>query len=637
MAARSKKRARKLRENSRGLIESKWTLSRLGILVAGVVIVLAGLLAYCNSLGGPFIFDDEVSIIENSTIRQLFSIGEVLSPPEGGQAVQRRPIVNLSLAINYWLGGLEVTGYHIFNISVHILAALTLFAVVRRTLRVPLVPESIKDSSAALGLVIALIWVVHPLQTEAVSYVIQRTELLAGLFYLLTLYCVIRGSGSSRSVFWYVTGVIACTLGMGSKETMVSAPLVIPLYDRVFLCGSFKEVFRRRWGLYVGLAATWGVLVALIPHGHEGTAVFGRESSSVDYALTQFEAISNYLRLCFWPRPLILDYGTYALTSFQQVLPYAIFIALLVVGTVLSLRYRPWLGFLGVWFFAILAPSSSFVPLLGQPSAEKRMYLPLAAVIAMVVVCAYSLGVRFLGRLGILSGWRRVLGYSLAGSVVVVLGLLSVNRNSQYQTALSIWNDSVLKRPGNWRAYASRGAAYGKLGKYDEAIADLGQAIKLNSEDGHQYNGRGGFLLIKGEYDLAILDFDQAIKLVPSYAKPYNNRGLAYLNKGVGGLAMRNFNWAIERDPKYVKAYNNRGLAYAMQGEYERAIGDFSTAIGLDPQFGLAHRNRGQAYMRMGKYVEAGRDFDQAIQLNPSDAIARRNRNQVLMKLGRGK
>ncbi|MCK4851206.1 MAG: hypothetical protein KAT11_07640, partial [Phycisphaerae bacterium] len=416
---------------------SRWR----GLLAVGII-VAAGLLAYHNSFGGPFIFDDRDSIPENPTIRQLWNIRAVLSPPAQGQAVQRRPIVNLSLAINYAISGLHVRGYHVFNTGAHVLAALTLFGVLRRTLRSSIATQDVERTSFNLSLVIALIWVVHPIHTDAVTYIIQRTEVLAGLFYLLTLYFVIRASSSSGAISWYIAAVIACLLGMGSKESMISAPLLVLLYDRVFLSSSFKEVFRRRWALYLGLAATWGLVVVYIPHGSEGAAVFGRGSASIHYASTQFEAISNYLRLCFWPTPLILDYGIYKPTSFWRALPYAIFITSLLAGTVVALRRRPWLGFLGVWFFAILAPSSSFVPVFAQASAEKRMYLPLAAVVVAVVLCGYALGAGLLGRLAISDRRRaslgRALGYILAGAVVVILGLLTFTRNSDYASEFSI-------------------------------------------------------------------------------------------------------------------------------------------------------------------------------------------------------
>ncbi len=178
---------------------------------------------------------------------------------------------------------------------------------------------------------------------------------------------------------------------MGSKESAVSAPLVVLLYDRVFLSASWREVFCRRWALYAALAASWTVVLVMLPHGSEGTSLFGHGSQAVEYASAQYGVIAHYLRLCFWPYPLVVDYGFYAAPTVGQVVPYALLTAALLLATIAAFRYQPWLGFLGVVFFAVLAPSSSVVPLFQQVAAEKRMYLPLSAVVTAVVMVGYFL------------------------------------------------------------------------------------------------------------------------------------------------------------------------------------------------------------------------------------------------------
>ncbi len=206
--------------------------------VAVVLIVIVALAVYANSFRGPFIFDDEQSILQNPSIRRLWPIWGPLNPPKGGWPVQSRPIMNLSLALNYALFGLDVRGYHGFNLTIHVLGALLLYGIVRRTLSLPALRDRFGKVAAQLALAAALIWTVHPLQTESVTYVIQRTESIMGLFYLLTLYCVIRGACSARPVGWCLSAVVACALGMASKEVMVTAPVIVLLYDRSFLARS---------------------------------------------------------------------------------------------------------------------------------------------------------------------------------------------------------------------------------------------------------------------------------------------------------------------------------------------------------------------------------------------------------------
>ena len=623
--------------------------------LAFFAIFFCGLLVYTNSFHVPFILDDVDAIPENPSIRQLRPISRVLSPPGEGQAVQRRPVVNLSLAVNYATGGLRVEGYHVFNLAVHILAGLVLFGVIRRTLLCGRLRERFGRDSWALALICSLIWLVHPLQTEAVTYIIQRTELLAGLFYLLSLYCVIRGSGTTGPALWYTAAIISCLLGMGSKEIVVSAPLVIFVYDRVFLSRSIKEVLRRRWFLYAGLCATWVLIPILLPHGHEGTSLFGRGGASPAYALTQFESVATYLRLCFWPAGQIFDYGYFEPSVFWRVVPYAIFVIMLLLGTAVALWYRPGVGFLGLWFFCILAPSSSVVPLMGQATAEKRMYLPLAAVVVGVVLYGCVIGKRLLGGLASSdegeAGARKVFGYVVGAILVVVLGVVAFVRNQDYRTAVSIWEDTVHKRPGSRRAYHERGLAYTKLGEYERAIRDFDQAIKMDSKYAKAYNNRGVTYLRQRKYRQAILDLDEAIELNPKDAKACNNRGLAhghrgdhykaiasytkaielnknyisaynnrgaeYLDRRIYGKAILDFDWAIKLNPRHAKAYNNRGLAYAGKGDYDQAIRDFGEAIKWNPGFAQAYKNRASAYRSKGEYKLAQRDMERAAGLNP--------------------
>jgi hypothetical protein len=248
-------------------------------------------------------------------------------------------------------------------------------------LRQPRLSGRFAQAATGIALAAALIWTIHPLQTESVTYIVQRAESIMGLFYLLTLYCVIRGAGSARPMAWYVLAVLACLLGMASKEVMATAPLVVLLYDRTFLSGTFQGALRRRWPLYVALTCTWGLLAYLVAGSTDrgGSAGFGLSVTVWQYALTQLGVITHYLGLAFWPAGLVFDYGWPIASSVGQILPGAIVISLLLAGTIWALIRYPAAGFLGACFFLILAPTSSFVPVT-DAAFEHRMYLPLAAV-----------------------------------------------------------------------------------------------------------------------------------------------------------------------------------------------------------------------------------------------------------------
>ncbi len=187
------------------------------------------LAVYSNSLSGEFVFDDIGAIKDNPTIRNLWPLGPVLSPPPGTTS-GGRPLLNFSFALNYALGGLNVWGYHAVNLAIHLANALLLFGVLRRSFALPALREKFGGGAVGLSFAIALLWAVHPLQTESVTYIVQRAESLVALFYLLVLFCVIRGAGSARPAGWYAGAIAACLLGMSAKEVMVTAPAVVLLY-----------------------------------------------------------------------------------------------------------------------------------------------------------------------------------------------------------------------------------------------------------------------------------------------------------------------------------------------------------------------------------------------------------------------
>jgi tetratricopeptide (TPR) repeat protein len=587
---------------------------------AVALLIVAVSAAYANSFHGKFIFDDIPSIVENQSIHHLASL-QVLAPPPDAITTAGRPIVNLSLAVDFALGGLAVEGYHVVNLALHLLAALALFGLVRRTLRLPSVSPPMGAASTGLALTVALLWAIHPLQTESVTYVVQRAEAMVGMFYLLTLYGLVRGATAARGRAWYVVALVACALGMGSKEVMVSAPVVALLFDRIFLAGSFRESVRRRWGLWLAMAATWALLAVLhaMSKNRGGSAGFGLGMTVWQYARTQPGCIIHYLRLAFWPSPLVLDYGYTTVRNTAEIVPYAVAVFGLVAATAIALALRPKWGFLGLWFFAILAPSSSIVPLPGQTEAEHRMYLPLAALVVLVVLAIYQTA----GRLG--PGWRRAL-LALVAGVAAVLGWATYERNRDYQDEQRLWHIAVENSPRNERAYLSRGNAYRAKGQYQTAIRDFDACIALNPRYVKAYISRGGAYSDAGQHDEALRDFDKAIALKPDLANAYNGRGSVYGYRGQHDAAIKEFDRAIALDPALAEAYFNRGNAYSAKGEVEAAFRDYDQAIALRPDYAEAYYFRGTIYDGKGQIDAAIEDYDQAIAFRPDFAEAYNNR-----------
>jgi Tfp pilus assembly protein PilF len=564
-------------------IEGERNFAAAGLLVAAVVA------AYANSFLGPFVFDDVNSIVENPSIRHLRS-WRVLAAPSDAITAVGRPVLNVSLAINYAIGGLNVWDYHAANLAIHVLGALALFGVVRRTLLLPALAERLGRASRALALVVALLWALHPLQTESVTYIVQRAEAIVSLFYLLTLYCVLRGVTSSRGRAWYAAATAACGLGMASKEIMVSAPLIVLLYDRTFVCGSFREALRRRKGLYLGLSATWALLALLVylSHGRGESAGFNMGMTVWEYARTQFGCIVHYLRLAFWPAPLILDYGTDVADTAAQIVPCAVAVGLLLTATATALIRWPRWGFLGAWFFAILAPTSTVVPIVSQVEAEHRMYLPLAAVVTLGVLGAYAglrLGCRRFARAGASapqtpSPWRRRAAGAIVLAAAAALGCATWQRNQDYRSAMAILKDTLDKCPSNFRVRAAYAAELANTDP-DAALRQADLAVAQEPSFATSYFLRAGIYQAKGLPDAAIRDLGKAVELRPRYAAAYGKRAAAYSSMEQYDAALKDCDRAIELKPDSAEAYNNRAVVRYRMKAYEQAWADVRTCRGL--------------------------------------------------------
>lgn len=644
--------------------------TRARLWLAAALLVGAIGAAYHNSFAVPFLYDDVPAIAANASIQKLWPLGPALTPPPNLTS-SGRPIVNLTLAINYAISGTDVASYHLLNLLIHIAAALTLFGVVRRTLRRPVLPARCGEHATLVGFAVAAVWALHPLQTESVTYIVQRAESLVGLFYLLTLYCFIRaaeaGEGDGRrqdlpparasGLAWSVGCVACCLLGMASKEVMVSAPLLVWLYDRTFISGTFAASWRRHGRLLTSLAATWGVLAWLVVSTgatRDGSAGFGQGMSALTYLVTQAKAVVTYLRLTFYPHPLIFDYG-FATLGGRAALPYLVLVGLVLAGVILAVVRRPVAGFVGAAFFAILAPSSSIVPIVTETMAEHRMYLPLAAVITFV-------GVALAAR------WGRAAACALL-IVAVGFGVLTERRNRAYASAVSLWSDVVAKLPTNGRAHNQLGSALAAAGREAEAIAQYRQALALQPklakahfnyatalyrsgqvreslaefeaalalarDDADTHTNYGRALLDAGQPDLAIVHYRVALRIDPHFAEAHNDLGVAL---GMGGQlpeAIREFEAALRDRPEYADALNNLGFALVQSGRVADAVPRFAAAIACAPGYAEAHNNLARAYERLGVAPAAIAQYRAVIRLAPTYAEAHFALAGVLLRVGR--
>jgi Flp pilus assembly protein TadD len=588
------------------------------LVAAALAIVAATLAAYSRSFTVPFLYDDTPSIVQNASIRHLASAFVAPNSTTAGG----RPILNLTLALDYWTSGTSVWSYHAANLAIHVAAALLLLGIVRRT-----VAPIAGSSALAIAFAAALLWAVHPLQTESVTYIVQRAESLMGLFYLLTLYAFIRlvDPNARHRVFWTMTCIVSCLLGMGTKEVMVSAPVIVLLYDRTFVAGTFAESLRRRSGLYVALFATWiplGLLV-ISSHGRGGTAGTAAGVEWWRYAITQFHAVTHYLCLAVWGSPLVFDYGMALGSPPLGFIRDFVVIAALAAATVWALVRRPAAGFLGACFFAVLAPSSSVVPVATETMAEHRMYLPLAAVVVGIVLVLH----RWIG--------RALLPVCLVFAAALVAA--TYVRNGAYQSELSIWRDTVAKVPANERAHANLGASLLGAGDLQGALAEYTAAQQLKPDDAEVQNDLGNiFLRMPGNLADATSHFEEAVRLRPGYAEAHNNLANALARQpGRTDDAVAQLKEAVRLSPNDADMHENLGSAWmSVQGHADDAVAEFEAAARLSPDNALFHFNLGNALMGVpGRRDEAIRAYREALSINGQYAQAHNNLGYALMDM----
>lgn len=522
---------------------------RVSILAGAALVIVAGAAAYHNSLTGVFLYDDGVRILSNPLLEPGTPLRSVLMRSS-------RPLVDLTFAANLRLGGAQPRGFHVVNLAIHLVSGLLLFGLVRRTLlRCRLRGFTARAASAA-ALLTAIVWVAHPLTTSAVTYIVQRYELLMACFYLLTLYAVVRSveTGSEiRRYWWRLLACLGCALGMLCKEVMVTAPVAVLMYDWVFVSrGAFRPLWKRRM-LYAGLACSWIVLAALIPaklHYDDAQFYAWRSLTPLQYAVTEWGVLVRYLRLAVWPSGLCFDYAWPATAGILDILLPAIVTG----GLVAVAAYGTWRArcesFPVAFFLLVLAPTSTVI-VRPDPIMEYRAYLPLAAVVALLIVAAWRGAAWIRGR--VTGGLRSALRIG-AGAVTVALPLLlialSILRNDVYASAERMWADVLGTCPDNRRARLNLVSK--KLGseRYAESL-ELVQPILTD---------------LAGYADVA------------AAAVPAEVTGAAEA--------------AVYRDVRhYAHAHNYAGVALAGLRRLDPAERHFREAVRILPQFAEARRN----------------------------------------------
>ncbi|HOY31095.1 MAG TPA: tetratricopeptide repeat protein [Bacteroidales bacterium] len=598
------------------------------------IIVVLGILIYSNSFKGSFYFDDNIHIVDNSKIRNLNDVKTWwnYSP--------NRPISMFSFVLNYHFNQLDAWYYHLVNLIIHLINGLLVWWLTLLLFSAP----GLKDNPAGkhkyiLAFGTAVFFVSHPLATQSVTYIIQRQNSMAALFYFLSLALYMKARMSDREnrirYLMFSGSLISAILAVLSKENAYTLPFTIVLFEFCFFRTRKTSLKISDSRTILLFAAFFGIiLLALFKFSLNVLHPIYPNNGNVytvtpqSYLFTQFSVIVKYLQLLIFPVRQNLDYDYPISLNFfelRTLLSFLLLLTLFVLAIFLYKKHRIF-SFGIFWFFLTLSIESSFIPI-ADLIYEHRTYLPSFGFFLIVTNGIYVL----------LWNKYKVPAVILWGMIVISSSFMTFQRNKIWKDDLTLWNDVALKSPEKARPFLCRGFAYNNLGQIEKAIADYSKAIENDPAYTDAYYNRGVSYGNLGQWEKAIADLTRVIELDPKSVMAYSNRSVAYGNLGQYDKSISDNSKVIEINPHFAVAYYNRGYTYRMVGQWDKAIADLSKSIELDPAYAVAYYNRGVAYMNIGQADKAFDDFTKIIELDPNYGLAYNYRGEIYMQRGKVK
>lgn len=639
------------------------------------------IIVYANTVDAPFQWDETTYISDNPIVKNLHYFR---NPPDARgmglyNALMLRYTGYLTFALDYRTHGTSVAGYHIVNTAIHAANSILVYLFVILTFRTPFMRPGQKNPADSPGLAgpagiaffSAAIFAVHPLQTEAVTYVFQRFASLAAFFYLLSLVAYIksRTAGETRTegrglrterqgpLFYYGIALVSAVLAMKTKENAFTLPLVIVLYEYCFFTGPQRNRLLRIIPMLLTLAIIPATLMALKGTHHLDPGTYGGgEFSRTEYFLTQFRVLVTYLRLLFLPAGQNFDYDYPVFRSFfapPVVLSFVFLAALFGLGVYLIIRAKsgeprakssegtvdnktedagamPYalcsfrlMGFGILWFFITLSVESGIIPI-PMVINEYRMYLPSVGVIVCAVSFAWSAG-------GRPPGAKRLLALSL---VIALLSIATHTRNELWSDPVKLWEDTVNKSPAKARTHFNLANHYAAVKMYDPAVEQYMAAVRLKPDYAEAYNNLGSIYQDRGMPEKATEQYLMAAKLSPGLLSAHNNLGNIYQARNMPYEAEKQYLISLKLKPDFAEGHYNLGLVYQRLGQYDKAVEQYTAAIGLAPDYSDAHNNLGAVYQINNMLDKAVEQYTLAVGLKPDFPEARFNLGLAYYKLG---
>ena len=595
------------------------------VLFSILIIFSIGLLIYSNTFTGEFHFDDYSSINGNLSIRNIGNLRNIWN------FWPTRFVTYYSLALNYHWGGLKVFGYHVFNFLAHLVCTLLVWWFVLLTFKTPLIKkENIAAHTNLIAFFASALFLLHPIQTQPVDYIIQRACLLAALFFVASLCLYVKArlkreekdAGSLRSVY-YGGSLLAAVLAIFSKEIALTLPLVIGLYEFYFF--KVKKSFNAKSVAPFFIIILLLFLTMFFTHSihFKGMYRIGEDPVNMPvsyYFLTQLKVMVTYVRLLFIPlnQNFYYDYPLSRSLFEMPVIFSCLFLSsILWAGVRLFSKYR--LVSFGIfWFFITLLPESSIIPI-RDVIFEHRLYLPMVGFSLFAASGSYYLFKE-----------KRIRAMVVVLSLLVICySILSYQRNKVWKDEITLWEDVVRKSPHNAKVYVNRGNAYANKDNFNQAFADYSKAIEIEPSEAQAHTNRGSLYPGYGNREQALADYNKAIDLRPNAAEAYLNRGSFYFEEGKVDQAIVDYNKGIAINPNLVEAYENRAIAYQKKGDFDQAISDYSKVIEMEPDHVQAYSSRAFLNFVKSNFDQALSDYSQAIKIEPDRAELYNNRAVV--------
>ena len=619
--------------------------NRFHLFLAVLACIALPLIIYSNSLRAPFVFDDYDFIVNNRSIKletQPVNYPDVHDYILYNKLIPSRPLTFLTLAINYRINKLDTFGYHIVNLIIHILTVILSFFLIRKILFYTVCSTGYPQNTFIKGntiipLLAALLFAAHPMNTEVVTYISHRSESLAACFYIASfLLCIITFEGRKKTFFY---SIIFFILSFMSKETAATLPLMILIFDYIFISkGKIEELKKRKvfhivlWGILCCAVIIRSIYIGGIGAGY--TNVYAKWTS-YSYFLTQSFVVLNYIKLLFVPVGQCIDHFITPARSILDgriLISYSLWISMFLTLYLIHKKGSTFAGLLSfsvAWFLITLAPTSSIIPI-HDAMTERRVYISgIGFYLSVLIIYLTAFKIR-LNEITSMARYRTMLCFM--GIHIIVLSMATWKRNELYNDPLLLWNQAIELYPNNDRGYFNLAVRYAERKEYKKAEQLYQKAIALNPKFAVAYYNLGLLYFNENNYENAKQLFEKSIQLNPRFPNVYFDLGLLYYYDKKYEIAEQLYEKCIQLSPDFANAYCNLGAIQTNKQDNDKAIVSFLKAIELNPDHVEAHYNLGNLYYKTKNHSGALQEYIIASKLDPSLNSALRDKIEILQK-----